>query len=217
MDSTFIISDLHLGSEHCRHAGFLRFLDSLPAQATLLMNGDIVHRVHHALPAEHQDVLERLAEESGQRRVVWIWGNHDDGYVPKGAGSIEFVSHFEPLPGVHVAHGHDFDNLMPRNRWFILLFRFFHGLRMRLGAEPVHVAYYAKRFRVLYGVLRRHVLANSVEHARETGCRTVICGHTHYPEELTAEGVRYINTGSWTEEPLFYAVIEKSGINLRQV
>jgi len=212
METAIIISDVHLGSRHCRCERLLGFLDSLPDEATLVLNGDTMNRIHHPLEDCHQKALQRFAGESRRRRVVWIRGNHDDGYTPADRGEIEFRSGCEPAEGIYVSHGHDFDNIMPRNRWFILLFRFVHRVRLRLGAEPVHVAFYAKRFRFLYDVLRRHVMANAVEHARERGYRTVVCGHTHFPEDVTVDGVRYLNTGSWTEEPMYCVRVDEAGV-----
>jgi UDP-2,3-diacylglucosamine pyrophosphatase LpxH len=29
------------------------------------------------------------------------------------------------------------------------------------------------------------------------GCKTVICGHMHFPEDRLINGVRYVNTGDW--------------------
>ena len=40
--------------------------------------------------------------------------------------------------------------------------------------------------------------------ALENGYEAVICGHTHYPEDRVYNGVRYLNTGAWTESPAFY-------------
>jgi UDP-2,3-diacylglucosamine pyrophosphatase LpxH len=41
------------------------------------------------------------------------------------------------------------------------------------------------------------VRAGALKEARTFGFGGVICGHTHYREDLTVDGVRYINTGCW--------------------
>lgn len=38
----------------------------------------------------------------------------------------------------------------------------------------------------------------AVEYAKAEGAHTVICGHAHMPGNLVLDGVRYVNTGSWT-------------------
>jgi UDP-2,3-diacylglucosamine pyrophosphatase LpxH len=133
--------------------------------------------------------------------------------MPSPAG-IGFVNCHSIGKRLFVSHGYDFDNIMPRNRWFILIFRAFHRVRMLMGAESVHVAHYAKRFGPLYRVLRRHVAANAAEYAREQGFGVVTCGHTHYVEDVVIDGVRYINTGAWTERPVFYLAVREGSIDL---
>ena len=93
---------------------------------------------------------------------------------------------------------------MPRNQAFIKAFKLMHVLRAKLGAKPVHVAQYAKKWEAFFKVLRRNVMMNAVSCAIENGYEAVTCGHTHYPEDRVVGGVRYINTGAWTESPKFY-------------
>ena len=38
---------------------------------------------------------------------------------------------------------------------------------------------------------------------------TVICGHSHYAEDMVMDGIRFINTGAWTEKPVFCARVEE--------
>lgn len=212
-----ITSDLHLGSPFLQHGHLEHFLDLLPPRAMLILNGDVVDRVNHALPPPDRALLDRLVEESERRPVVWVYGNHDDGFHPAEAGSIRFVRDFALGARLHINHGYDFDNVMPRNILFMNLFRALHRMRLRLGAEPVHVARFAKKFPLLYRYLRRNVMLNAVEHAREQGCAAVTCGHTHFVEDVLCDGVRYINTGSWTELPIHVLVVTAQAISLRAV
>jgi len=212
-----IVSDIHLGSRYCRVAEFLRFMDDLPPGADLVLNGDVVDRWHHAIPDEHKPVLEAIRRESLNRRVVWVRGNHDDGFVLKDPRKVEFADSYELGSRLFASHGYDFDNVMPYHETFIKLFRAMHHLRILLGAEPVHVAYYAKKFAPLYNVLRRHVTMNAIEHGRENGFEVVTCGHTHYVEEVAQDGVRYINTGSWTEKPICCVEVGEKEIGLREI
>ncbi|MGQ9661331.1 MAG: metallophosphoesterase [Kiritimatiellia bacterium] len=123
---TVIISDLHLGSRYCFANQFDRFLDQLPRETALVLNGDIVCRVSTGrLPPRHQELLDRLRTESLQRSVVWVWGNHDENFVPSDPGKIEFRLHYN-IGRLLITHGIHFDSVMPHHRVFILLFRFFH-------------------------------------------------------------------------------------------
>jgi UDP-2,3-diacylglucosamine pyrophosphatase LpxH len=201
--TAWVTSDLHVGSRFFRCERFEAFVRGLPEGATLVLNGDTVDYRRGKLPASHLAILELLRQQSRIRPVVWVTGNHDDGYALENPGEIRFVRGFDFGKRLYVAHGHDFDNVMPYHRTFIRLFRTLHLLRMTLGCEAVHVAQYAKKWGLLYGVLRRNVLMNAVEFARENGYAAVTCGHTHYPEERAVNGIRYFNTGSWTEQPSY--------------
>ena len=92
-----------------------------------------------------------------------------------------------------------------------------HDLRVRLGARPVHVAEYAKKWKAFYRVLRNNVMRNAVNFAAENGFEAVTCGHTHFAEDTVLNGVRYINTGAWTEFPAHYLHVTPAGMVLTRV
>ena len=215
---TIVISDVHLGSPHSRCEEFIRFVQSLPDGVTLVLNGDTAN-THDSrrYPLRHREALDILRAASRRMRVVWIRGNHDERYQMAESGQIEFAEHHSIGKELFMAHGHDFDNVMPHHRFFIHLFRLIHRLRILLGAESIHVAVYAKRFSFLYRVLLRHVTLNAIEYAHENGYRAVACGHTHHVEDRVQTGVRYLNTGAWTEKTLHYLCVEDGIIELRSI
>jgi UDP-2,3-diacylglucosamine pyrophosphatase LpxH len=211
-----IVSDLHLGSVHTMCDKFLEFLDALPMGPILILNGDTIDRWHTNLPANHQRALERIREESRRRTVVWIRGNHDETYVMDDPAEIRFRTSYNFGKQLFVAHGHDFDNIMPYNRIFIWIFHALHQFRVALGAESVHVAHYAKKFPALYRVLCESVANNAIEHARENGYEAVVCGHTHHVDDYIKQGIRYLNTGAWTERPCRYVLVNDRELELRE-
>ena len=213
-EASFIVSDLHLGSEHFHHCNFLSFLDSLPRDAGLILNGDIIDDPSRPLCAEHQSVLERLIQESWQRPLVWVYGNHDANIILEDAGQIRFAQHWEIDRHLLIVHGDDFDEIMPRHGLFRKAFKIWHGLRTAFGFRKVHVAEYAKKWEFLYRVLNEHVAHNALQVARSRGFQAVTCGHTHAVMELDRDGVRYFNTGAWTEKPLHYIVVDATGIDM---
>lgn len=212
-----IISDVHLGNAHSDGTAFLHFLQSLPAETELILNGDTIDRWQTDLPDDHLQALDLLRDESRRRSVIWIRGNHDETYVMDDPGDIEFRSTYAIGKRLFIAHGHDFDNVMPYHRIFIRLFRVLHRLRVWLGAESVHVAHYAKKFPALYRVLQESVAQNAVEHAIENGYEAVTCGHTHLVDDREINGVRYINTGSWTERPFYCVDIDEKIIRMKSL
>ena len=211
-----VVSDLHLGSSYCQHEAFIRFLDALPTDTALILNGDILDRPHTPLSPAHNGVLDRLRHESYERQIVWVHGNHDAWHILPDPAQITFAEYFSVEDRLLIMHGHTFDDLMPKSRPFMKLFLRWHQLRLWCGAQPRHVADYAKRWPSLYRVLTQHVMRNAVRAAKLEGFSAITCGHTHYPEALSCDGVQYLNTGSWTETPNFYVAMTPHTLELRQ-
>jgi UDP-2,3-diacylglucosamine pyrophosphatase LpxH len=132
-------------------------------------------------------------------------------------GKIEFCRRYTFDDRILITHGDDFDNVMARSRVFMNAFRMMHDLRVRLGARPVHVAEYAKKWKAFYRVLRNNVMRNAVNFAAENGFEAVTCGHTHFAEDIVLNGVRYINTGAWTEFPAHYLYVTPADMVLNRV
>lgn len=215
MIQAYVTSDFHLGSTHCRRDAILQFLDSLAPGAILVLNGDIVQWSDIELKDDDMRVIERLRDISYERRVIWIRGNHDEDFTFEDQGQISSHDSFALKKRLFIAHGHHFDNIMPRNSLFVSLFRRFYALRSLFPGRRMHVAQYAKRFPRLYAVLRNNVALNAIEHARENAYEAVTCGHTHYAEARDIEGVHYFNTGAWTEDPSHYLEVDEHGCKLR--
>jgi UDP-2,3-diacylglucosamine pyrophosphatase LpxH len=215
--NTIIVSDLHIGSRYFQFGVFERFMEKFPADHELILNGDIVDSPYVKMAKSDQQALDMIKNMSYRQPVVWVRGNHDNGYVPKDFGKAIFKSSHRIGQRLLITHGDDFDEIMPRSRLFIKAFRWMHNLRVKMGARPVHVAEYAKKWESFYRVLRKNVALNAVKCAAENGFEAVTCGHTHYPEDLNLAGIRYINTGAWTEFPAHYLLITGDDMVLTQV
>lgn len=214
--SLFVVSDVHLGSRHCRSDAFDRFLDTLPPDASLVLNGDIVDHERRRLQREHAAILDRLGVESAQRPVIWLGGNHDSRYRPPNPGKIEFKDSYDLSRRLHVRHGFYFSPHFPYHKLFVVFFRLVHRIRILVGAEPVHVAQYAKHWPFLYNVLLANMRRQAADYARKNDFEAVACGHTHFPEDKTVDGIRLLNTGSWTEPHLHYVEVAEASIALRR-
>ena len=199
-----IVSDLHIGSRFFVAEAFEQFLSQIPEDFELVLNGDIINLPYEKLNPSHRKILDLIKQLSFRQKVIWLRGNHDNGYVPDQFGKLVFKRSHSVGNRLFITHGDDFDEIMPRNQLFLKIFKFLHKVRVMLGAKPVHVAEYAKKWKSLYNVLRKNVMANAVKCAIENGYQAVICGHTHYAEDVIFNGVRYINTGAWTEFPSHY-------------
>ncbi len=213
----YITSDLHLGSRHSETELFLKFLKTLPTQdCTLVLNGDTLNRRWTVYSKKENEVLATLADLSNKIRVVWLQGNHDRKLKPEQSGSIEFLPYLA-VGTAMILHGHSFDLIMKINRPFVWIFRLSHLILDFFKTESLHVSAFAKRFKFLYTVLRNHVRSNALTFAVKKGFKIIICGHTHYCEDTEVNGIRYINTGSWLERPVHYALLGCDGrISIQQ-
>ncbi|MCK4389100.1 MAG: metallophosphoesterase family protein [Desulfobacterales bacterium] len=214
---SIIVSDLHIGSGYFLCQEFERFLGNISEDHELILNGDIIDNPYEKLRPDQQRILDFIEQVSYRQKVVWLRGNHDNGYLPTGFGKVRFKCLHTIEHRLLIAHGDDFDEIMPRNQTFIKAFKLMHNLRLKLGARPVHVAHYAKKWEIFYKVLRKNVMMNAVKCAMENGYEAVTCGHTHYSEDRIYNGIRYINTGSWTELPAFYLLVTPEEMSLKTI
>ena len=212
-----IISDLHIGSKYFLIHAFEAFLETIPGDYEIILNGDIIDNTKMKLPLPHRQMLDRIERLSFRQPIIWVHGNHDNGFIPDKVGKIDLRPIYQIGNRLLIAHGHDFDEIMPRNRLFMKFFKLMHQVRMSLGARPVHVAHYAKKWKAFYKVLRDNVMKNAVTCAKEQGCDSITCGHTHFPEDRVYNGIRYINTGAWTECPPHYLLVTDRKMILRSI
>jgi UDP-2,3-diacylglucosamine pyrophosphatase LpxH len=215
--NAIIISDLHIGSQYLQYRVLEDFLEDFPEDHDFILNGDIIDRPYAKMKKSDQRIIDRIEQISLSQKVVWIRGNHDNGYTPTGLGKVKMTRSYSIGNRLLITHGDDFDEIMPRSRAFMRAFKLMHHLRVKLGAKPVHVAEYAKKWKAFYSVLRKNVALNAVSCAAENGFEAVACGHTHYPEDLEVDGIRYLNTGAWTELPALYLHITAVVIALNRV
>jgi len=215
--NAIVVSDLHIGSRFFLHHDFENFLSNIPEDCELILNGDIIDDPNKNLQPSQQRVLHLIEQISRRQKVIWVRGNHDNGYACNGFKHIHFKTYYSIENRLLINHGYDFDEIMPRSQVFIKSFKMIHDIMIKFGSSPVHVANYAKQFELLYKVLRDNVMKNAVNCALENGYEAVVCGHTHYPEDRVYNGIRYMNTGAWTESPAFYLQIVGNEITLNPV
>ena len=214
--NAIIVSDLHIGSKYFLYQDFDLFLNKIPQDAEFILNGDIIENPYANLKPADQQILDCFGEMSLRQKVVWVRGNHDNGYIPQNLGNIQVKQYHSIQKRVFITHGDFFDKVMPQSRAFIKAFKMMHDLRVKLGARPVHVAEYAKKWKRFYAYLRKNVMLNAVNYAAENGFEAITCGHTHFAEEQFINGIRYLNTGAWTERPTHYVRVTDNEISLKK-
>lgn len=210
-----IVSDLHIGTRYFRAQHFENFLKSLPKGYDLVLNGDVTNEIDESFDQVHQQVLELIRQESFRRKVVWVRGNVDHYFEFSEPGEIIFKRIHTIGDHLLVTHGDTFDKIRPRMRFFFNLLDRVRRVWERLGGKQLSGPQFARKLEVLYKPYRKTIMQNAACYAKEHGFDVVVCGHTHYPEDRIVDGIRYINTGGWTEQPSFYLLVKNEEISLK--
>ena len=200
---TLWISDVHLGSTHCKAEQLLQLLNRVECEQIYLV-GDIIDiwAMHKRVywPEAHNQVLRALLKKSRSGvEVIYIPGNHDANFR-EFCGS-EFGNVLIRDNAIHttrdgrrmlVTHGDELDFavrysrinriigdmaynlLMSANRWL-------NKLRERFGKPYWSLARWAKS-RVGKAAQAIECYQEAAVHlARQKKVNGIICGHLHYP------------------------------------
>jgi len=121
--NAIIVSDLHIGSKFFLYQDFELFLNNIPQDTEFILNGDIIEHPYAKLEKSDQRILARIEQMSFRQKVVWVRGNHDNGYIPQNFGNIQIKQHHTLQKRLFITHGDFFDVVMPQSRAFIKTFK----------------------------------------------------------------------------------------------
>lgn len=219
--STLWISDVHLGSSHCKANELLQLLKRVDTRQIYLV-GDIVdvwamqRRVYW--PESHNQVLRQLLKLSKSGiEIIYIPGNHDANFrefcgsefghvkIRKNAvhttadGRRFLVTHGDELDYAvrysrinRIIGDFAYDALMAFNRWL-------NKVRAWSGKPYWSLAKWAKsKVGKAEQAIRAYQEA-AVKLARHRGVDGIICGHLHYPVIRQYGEIWYCNDGDWVE------------------
>lgn len=215
------ISDVHLGTRGCKAEFLLDFLKNSESDYLYLV-GDIVDgwrlKKSWYWPQAHNDVVQKLLRRARKgTRVVYIPGNHDEGfrdYIGLQFGGVTIAE-----DAVHVTadgrrflviHGDQFDAVVKYAKWLahvgdtvymvLLVFNtWLNFIRRRLGftywSLSAYLKHKAKSAVEFIGSYERAL----ADEARRRDVDGVICGHIHTAEMRDMDGILYVNDGDWVE------------------
>jgi UDP-2,3-diacylglucosamine pyrophosphatase LpxH len=218
---TVILSDVHLGTEHCKAEEVTHFLKHIRCER-LILNGDIIDGWRLTRSGRwtktHTRFIRRILSLVQKRdvEVVYLRGNHDDFLARLMPMRLDLLSLAEDyvLDTAHgrylVLHGDVFDGVV-KNMVFLAhlgdagyalllrLNRLYNWFRRLRGKE-----YYSLSKAIKARVKQAVSFVGKFEHqitalARERGCVGVICGHIHTPADKRIDGIHYLNSGDWVE------------------
>lgn len=218
---TVWISDVHLGSPHCKANQLLDFLNKIDCEQLYLV-GDIIdllamkRRVHW--PKTHNRVISKLFKLSRRKtRVTYVPGNHDHAFrmlCNTSLGKIDIRRKLihETIDGLRllVTHGDELDHavrysrinrvigdvaytvLMRLNRWV-------DRLRLLAGKPQWSLAGWVKsNVAQAERAINAYQLA-AIDLAAKKSVDGIICGHLHYPTLRRHRELLYVNDGDWVE------------------
>lgn len=201
-----VISDLHLGSRVCQAKLLEEFLEWAVLNAhELVINGDIFDDLNFKrLNKRHFACLKVIRRNSDRDdfRLTWVRGNHD--------GPADIISH---IVGVEILdeyvysngkvqllilHGDQFDTFTTKYQWITAFGSWiFYFIQKWM---PHRAARWIRRISKRWQRNSQRIERQATEYARSRGFRYVTCGHTHLPLASEFDGVRYLNSGTWTEQ-----------------
>jgi len=212
-----VISDLHLGSDVCQARLLEGFLEWAPDHSKLLViNGDIFNDLNFKrLNKRHFACLRAIRRHSDRDdfRIVWVRGNHDGpadivGHIV-GVDVLDEFVYEDDRVRLLILHGDQFDHII--TRYYVLTevacWMYYWIQKWMPHRASRWVRRVTKRFQRNSQLVERR----ASEYARSTGYKFVTCGHTHLALTADVDGVRYINSGTWTDLPPCPFVAVKDG------
>ena len=231
------ISDVHLGSSHCKAKQLLQFLDRIEFERLYLV-GDIIDllamkkRVHW--PQAHNRVLSRFIKLSRRKgsKVIYVPGNHDHLFrtlVGNDLGKIEvhrtLVHETAAGKRLLVTHGDELDYAVRYSRanrfigdlaYDVLMWSNKRTDQMRdlLGLPYWSLAKWVKKnVSKAEEAINAYQLA-AINMAKAKGYDGIVCGHLHFPTLRTHDGMMYFNDGDWVENCTALIELDDGSIRL---
>jgi UDP-2,3-diacylglucosamine pyrophosphatase LpxH len=210
VDALFI-SDVHLGSRGSQSEKLLETLKMYEPKFLFIV-GDFIDgwllKKRHYWKQGYTNLIRKILKLSKNgTKVIYITGNHD-----------EFLRHYTPLnfdvnieivdeyiwDGHLISHGDLYDGVM-NLKWLAHLGSFGYEIAIRLDRLMKRFGYKKSVSKWAKDNVKNAVKfitsfeTQMVYQAKKRGCKGVICGHIHKPEDKMIDGIRYLNCGDWIE------------------
>lgn len=216
---TFIVSDVHLGSEVSRAKELLDVLKNHSFKRLILL-GDIFDDLNfNHLEKDHWKLLSYIQELSNPKyniEIVWVLGNHDE-LIFKVVSSFIGIKVFQEYIWSYknekylAIHGHQFDRFLADNKLISDIASFIYRIFQRFD---LRLSRFLKRVSKKWLRLSEKIAQGAARHALKNGACYVFCGHTHREATAVINGVNYFNVGCWTDIPSIFITVGEDGIKV---
>jgi UDP-2,3-diacylglucosamine pyrophosphatase LpxH len=220
------ISDVHLGSKGCNADKLLVTLKKYHPEYLFIV-GDFIDgwllKKRHYWTQDYTNVIRKILSLSKKgTKVIYITGNHDEFLreysISNLSGNIQIVDEWI-WKDYYIVHGDLYDGIM-NMKWLA-----------HLGSWGYEIAIKADRFLKRLGHKRsiskwaKDSVKSAVKfitafenqliyEAKKRGCKGVICGHIHKPENTFIDGIHYLNCGDWIENNSYIIYRDNKFISL---
>jgi UDP-2,3-diacylglucosamine pyrophosphatase LpxH len=218
---TLIVSDIHLGSEVSRPEKALEVLKKHRFRQLILL-GDIFDDLNfNRLKKNHWDFLSyirHISDPEEKIKIVWVIGNHDI-----------LLENFSSFIGVKIVkkyiwefkgekylaiHGHQFDSFLHKNPVISVFASSLYFIIQKLDTKKETFSRFIKRASKGWLRLSEQVARRAIIYARLRKVKYVFCGHTHQAVSRESGGIKYWNSGCFTDIPSNYITISDKEIKI---
>ena len=222
---SLIISDMHLGAKACNSILILEVLNYFNYD-NLILNGDIIdfwqisYKPHWT--KKHSDIIRLICNKARNGvNVIYTIGNHDEilrDYEPISMDNIHIKNTYlydsVSQRKILFIHGDAFDFIIRSNKFLakigtvaydslITINHYLNVVRRFFSLKYWSLSKYLKeQTKKKVGILKRFDKL-IVEYAKKQNVSVICAGHIHIPEELTIDGVLYLNSGDMCETGSF--------------
>lgn len=220
-----IVSDIHLGTPVSRSGVLYEFL-KVSTFKKLILNGDIFDDLDFSrLSKDDWALFEYLRKRTNQKdgtEVVWIAGNHDVSAhtLSRIIGIRVCTEHIFEWNGKKclAIHGHQFDRFLYANPITSFIATWVYLLIQLLDSRQQRFSRWVKRMSKSWLRLSKKVAKGSSWYGKYLKqAEYVFCGHTHREDHTMEYGVKYWNSGCWTDIPSTYITMNKKGVQSHHV
>jgi UDP-2,3-diacylglucosamine pyrophosphatase LpxH len=218
---TLIISDLHLGTAVSQPEKVLEILKGYSFRKLILL-GDIFDSLDFRnIPKNSLELISYIGKIAKEKKVRWVIGNHDEGladvFGPLMNAKIYQVYVWEYEKEKYLAiHGHQFDRFLINNAFLSYAATWVYNFIQRFDNEKKSLSRYLKRKSKGYLRLSEKVARGALRFGKKHEADYVFSGHTHKALERSLSGVKYFNSGCWTDTPCNFITIEGNTIEIHE-
>ena len=198
---SIFLSDIHLGSRHCKSKKLFKELEDIEAENLFLL-GDIVSQNANANDKDILNFIQFI--DSRDWNIVYILGNHEKERNEKikilDKTYSEYI-YFNGNERIYLSHGDDFHNKDIFNRLLKYILTKVKKKAQKIEDKKSSIDASGIYHKTIKPIARKYLRNSYINYitkeAKKRGCQKAICGHIHLPEMINHKTITYLNCGDW--------------------